>query len=316
MGRGGDGGGPSGRSSGGSSGRSFGGRSSGSHRGGGSFNRSTNSGGSSFSGMPRISTHHIYGGGYGYGGDYGYPVRRTGGMLGWAVSRILTVIVMLAIIFIAAAAMGSARITPSTIEREPIKPYAAFSDNCIDDGAGWVTDKKTLLRGMESFYKATGVQPALAIYEAVDGEKYASNDKIEAFITKEYDKLIGHEKGVLLLFCEYQPSDYYTYYMAGKEAQSVMDSEACDILLDYADSLYTDDSYSDEGFFGAVFEKTGKHIMAVTPTIASKIPVMVFGVVIIAGFVIILKIIRQKHKRDIERAAETERILNSPIDRI
>lgn len=103
--------------------------------------------------------------------------------------------------------------------------------------------------------------------------------------------------------------------MAGEDAQTVMDSEACNILIDYVHDLYTGD-YSDEAYFSTVFEKAGKRIMTVTPTFASRIPFIVgcfIVVILVCGG---LKALSMKHKREAKRAKETERILNSPIDRI
>lgn len=304
MGRGGGGGGGGSHSFGGSSGRSFGGSSSHSSRDGGS---SSGRGGGShytYSSGPHISTHrhYHYGPSYGGGGYYGG--------CGWFVTALVTVVAILMAFIIIGAIAGS------TVEREPLKPYAAFNTDCVDDDANWIHNKNTLLRGMESFYKATGVQPALAIYEEIDEEKYLRDSDIEDFMTGKYDELIGHERGVLLLFCEYEESDWYAYYMAGEDAQTVMDSEASDILIDYVHDLYTNDSLSDEEFFGKVFEKTGERIMTVTPTVASKMPVIVIGIVIIAFIIGMVKLVKMKHRREKEKAEETERILKTPIDRI
>lgn len=234
-------------------------------------------------------------------------------MMSIIVTATIGLFVMILLIVLLSTASSTRK---STIEREPLKPYAAFQKDCIDDDAEWIHDKKTLLKGMESFYKDTGIQPALAIYEEINNERYLSDSDIEAFMMDEYDNLIGHERGLLVLFCEYAESDWYVYYMAGEDAQTVMDSEACDILIDYVHDLYTNDSYSDEEFFSAVFEKTGNRIMTVTPTIASNIPFLIVGAIVIAAMFMVVEIIKQKHKRDAEKAAETERILNSPIDRI
>lgn len=309
MGRGGGGGGGGSHSFGGSSGRSFGGSSSHSSRGGGSS--SSRGGGAhyTYSSGPHISTHrhYHYGPSYGGGGYYG------GG--GWFITALVTIVTILMAFIIIGAIAGSS-VTKSTVEREPLKPYAEFNTDCVDDDANWIHDRNSLLRGMESFYKATGVQPALAIYEEIDGEKYLRDSDIEDFMTGEYDKLIGHERGVLLLFCEYEESDWCAYYMAGEDAQTVMNSEASDILIDYVHDLYTNDSLSDEEFFGKVFEKTGERIMTVTPTVASKMPVIVIGIVIIAFIIGMVKLVKMKHRREKEKAEETERILKTPIDRI
>lgn len=233
------------------------------------------------------------------------------------MGTLITAVVLLFIIGVFLYAVtGGGSVAKSTVERERLKPYASFDKGAIDDDAGWIHDKKALLRGMESFYKDTGVQPAISIHTDIDGERYLSDSEIEDFMTDTYDGLIGHERGLLLLFCEYADSDWYAYYMAGEDAQTVMDSESCDILMDYVADLYTNSSYSDEEYFGAIFEKTGERIMTVTPTVASKIPMMVGGVIAIALVIGAVAALKAKHKRDAEKAAETERILNSPIDRI
>lgn len=308
MGRGGGGGGGGSHSFGGSSGRSFGGSSSHSSRGGGSSSGRGGGAHYTYSSGPHISTHrhYHYGPSYGGGGYYG----------GGGFATVLITIVAILMAFIIIGAIAGSSVTKSTVEREPLKPYAAFNTDCVDDDANWIHDRNTLLRGMESFYKATGVQPALAIYEDIDGEKYLDDSDIETFMDGKYDELIGHERGLLMLFCEYEESDWYAYYMAGEDAQTVMDSEACDILIDYVHDLYTNDSLSDEEFFGKVFEKTGERIMTVTPTVASKIPVIVIGIVIIAFIIGMVKLMKMKHKREKEKAEETERILKTPIDRI
>lgn len=307
MGRGGGGGGGSRSSGGGHSSRSFGGTSSHSSRGGGSS--SSSRGGGSFSyGGPRVSHHYHH-----YGGGYRYGYSRPAGPMGTLITAVVLLFIIGVFLY---AVTGGGSVAKSTVERERLKPYASFDKGAIDDDAGWVHDKKALLRGMESFYKDTGVQPAISIHTDIGGKRYLPDSEIEDFMTDTYDGLIGHERGLLLLFCEYADSDWYAYYMAGEDAQTVMDSEACDILMDYVADLYTNSSYSDEEYFGAIFEKTGKRIMTVTPTVASKIPMMVGGVVVIALVIGAVAALKAKHKRDAEKAAETERILNSPIDRI
>lgn len=307
MGRGG-GGSSGGRSFSSGGGRSFGGRSSSSHRGGSS---SSHRGGSSSSFRSSSSpyrprtTHHYHH----YGGGYGMPRVGTGGI---GICIIGAVMAIIFLVFIGILLSGDnvkingARM--STIERTAIQPEGPFDKDCIDDRAGWITDRNTLLRGMEQFYKLTGVQPAICITEEIDGD-------VEAFASARYDELVGHEKGVLLLFHEWAPSDWSSYYMAGKAAQTVMDTEACDILLDFVEAYYTSDMSEDE-YFGAVFRETGERIMTVMPTVASKIPWIVCGAVVIALAVAAVSALRLKHKRDKERAAETERILNTPIDRL
>lgn len=308
------------RSSGGGSGsRSFGGGSGRASRGGGGTHMR---GSSPFYGRPpagdpyrrppgppmhgpgRVHVHHHYDRGY-------HPV--TNFFAGLAIFIML--IIATSVLFYGLSGTSTAGVTKSTVNREALSPYAAFSTDCVDDDAGWISDRRTLLQGMERFYKETGIQPALAVYEEIDGQKYLPDELIEPFMNKIYDERIGHERGLLLLFCEYAPSDYYVYYMAGEDAQTVMDTEACDILLDYAHGLYAGD-YSDEEYFAAVFAKTGERIMTVTPTMASKLPFLAGCVIVIVLVLGGLKALSMKHRREAERAEETERILNAPTDRI
>lgn len=252
--------------------------------------------------------HHYHHGGYG-GGYYGGGGRYGGGALAGIIVAFFTVAFIVIVIGVIASAGGTSGVSKSTLERTAIEPAGPFSRDCVDDRADWIMDRGTLLSGMESFYKATGVQPAVCITESLDGEDP------EDFATARYDELVGHEKGVLLLFYEPSPSDWDAYYMAGEAAQTVMDSEACGILMDYVEAYYTSDMTEDE-YFGAVFRETGERIMSVTPTMASRIPLMLAAAVAIAVIFASVKALQLKHKRDKEKAEETERILRTPVDRL
>lgn len=229
---------------------------------------------------------------------------------------ILTVIAM-AVLFavIAGISSGSGKAGRSTVGRTRLEGAPAFSRDCVDDLADWSSDPATLLRGMEDFYKSTGVQPALVIAEDVDGNTDPTDAEIEAFASREYDALVGHEKGVLLLFIEWEPSEWNAFYMAGKEAQTVMDSEACDILLDYAEAYYVSDLTEDQ-YFAKVFSETGERIMSVTPTAASKLPWMLGAIVLVAGSMCVVMAIQTKARRAREEAEETERLLHTHVDRL
>lgn len=304
MGRGG-GGSSGGRSFSSSSGRSFGGRSGSGSRGGSSPSRGGSSFRTSSSYRPstvRVNNYHY--GGMGYGGFYG---GRPSGIASMIVAFLILAVALPMVIGMFAGSGGN--VSRSTLERTAIQPAGPFDRDCVDDRADWTRDRNVLLSGMEQFYKDTGIQPALCITENFDGQDP------EAYATARYDELVGHEKGLLLLFYEPAPSDWDAYYMAGESAQTVMDSEACDILMDYVEAYYTSDMTEDE-YFAAVFRETGERIMTVTPTVASRIPVIVAGIVAVAGLAAAVLIVKAKHKRDRERAEETERLLHTHIDRI
>lgn len=247
---------------------------------------------------------------YGYGGYGGYG-RSTS-----ALGIVLAVIAILVIIgFVMLFAVDNNTIK-STIEREPIKPVNSFAGDCLIDNLNWIMDKKTVLAGMHKFYSETGVQPYLYIDDNVHGDKHVSERDLHNFAEELYNEYAApNEQCIILLFFEWKDSDVTTYYIAGKGAQSVMDDEACDILLDYTEGLYTSD-LSDEEYFSAIFVKTANRIMSVSPTLASRIPLMIGGVVVCALIVAIVVLVNMKHKRDKEKAEETERILHTPVDRL
>lgn len=229
---------------------------------------------------------------------------------------VITVAIMVALFVIIAVATGANhKAGLSTVTRTRLEGAPAFSRDCVDDLAEWSSDRNTLLRGMESFYKSTGVQPALVIATDIDGNPDPTDAEIEEYAAAEYDELIGHEKGVLLLFVEWWPNDWNAYYMAGKEAQTVMDTEACDILMDYVEAYYVSDMTEDE-YFAAVFAETGERIMTVTETASSKLPWMAMAIVVVAGSMCLVMAIQTKARRAREEAEETERLLHTPVDRL
>jgi hypothetical protein len=103
-----------------------------------------------------------------------------------------------------------------------------------------------------------------------------------------------------------------TRYVAGTQAKTVIDTEAGDILLDFIDRNYYDDSLDDETFFSKSFSEAADRIMDVTRSPWINV-MMVFGVAVIA---IILFIWWRSHKKqkDLE-AKRTQEILNTPLDK-
>lgn len=322
MGRGG-GGSSGGRSFSSGSGRSFGGRSSSSHRGGSSPGRGGGSSSGSFrgrSGGYRPSSTHVW---HHHSGYVGGTRHVSGGYRPGGAGAFGLLFAVIAVIFFLAVVglilsgdgvkiNGAGR---STVERAALEPYRPFDKDCVDDRAEWIGDRNVLLKGMEAFYKKTGVQPALCITSDLDGEQEPTAEQAEAYAARKYDELVGHEQGVLLLFFEPYPSDWDAWYMAGEAAQTVMDTEACDILMDYVEAYYTSDMSEDE-YFGAVFRETGERVMSVTPTFASHLPWIAGGCVAVAVVIGGVMALKAKYRRDKEKAEETERILKTPVDRL
>lgn len=232
------------------------------------------------------------------------------------VPLVITGIFIIMMLFILLPLTKNLNVEKSTVVREAIQPLEPFNKDCIDDELDWITTKSKVLTGMETFYKETGVQPLLVITDNIDGNDNPSNAEIEAYCNTKYDTFMDeNEGGILLLFCEWSESEYSTYYLAGESAQTVMDSEASEVMLDFADALYTSD-LSDEEYFSEIFAQTADRIMTVTPTFASKLPAILIAFVIMVALIVGYNAYIKKIQRDKEKAEETERILNTPLEKL
>lgn len=323
------GGGGGGRSFGGGGSRGFGGRSGGSSgfgRSSGGFSGSRNKG-SSFGGLssgsgrrvtPGLPMLPIFG-----SSRRRSPVSspRTGGpggaMGGCSSAGCLTVfiiglvlVIILTIIFTAGPGNPEQAVTKSTVKREPLPAGSVIETDYFTDELDWIGQTTQLLAGMKNFYQATGVQPYLYLTDRINGESDPSEAQVEAFAGQLYDQLFEDEAHLLVIFQEYQ-GQYHTWYLTGIQARSVIDTEAADILMDYIDRYYYDNSLSEEAFFSKAFDDAGKRIMDVTRS--PWIPVM-----IVAGAAVILIILfvwwqkRQKQKN--LEAEQTAEILNTKLE--
>lgn len=331
MGRGGSGGG--GRSSGG--GFRGGSRSSGGFRGGGGSHRGGFSGGGSFGGGSS-GYHRPSGGGYRppivhMGGmgmpppvmGFGGPRRRRSGC-GTSLVTLAVVLAFLLVVMSFIGAMGamggssggnsgSGSITASTVRREKLDGQYVNTTAYFEDHAGWIGSGSKLERGMKSFFSETGVQPYLYITETIDGDPNPSDKAMEDFANALYDELFDDEGHLLVVFQEYQSDgNYFCWCVAGKQAKTVFDSEARDILQDYIDHYYYTD-LSEEEFFSLAFEKTGERMMTVTrsPIVTVAVVIGVVAVALIA-FTWWKKAKAQKNKE----AEHARTILNTPIEDI
>lgn len=205
---------------------------------------------------------------------------------------------------------SSGNITKSTVEREPLDKQYVVTTDWYTDELGWIQSSSVLESGMKQFFHETGVQPYLYLTDMVNGTTHPSSSDMESYANYLYDELIEDEGHILLLFYEYNSSsNYKSQYVCGAMAKTVMDQEACDILLDYIDHYYFSDM-SEDMMFSTAFEKAGERIMTVTK---SPVPMLIVSVVVLVIVIIAFKWWkRAKVQRNLE-AEQKERILNSDI---
>lgn len=313
MGRAGSGGGGGGHSSGG--GHSFSSHSSGGHHvSGGGGRRAGSGGGGSYHGSNYHSSGHYHNGRYGGGFNYyGGPVfYHSNGIVSTAIAVIILVMIFAFNSMLSGGGSGS--IPRNTQNREKLESGVGFNNNCITDEIGWFDNISKTETKLKSFYNKTGVQPYVVLrkYDA----SLTSDDAKTKFAEKWYDENIGAENGFLFMYFAEQDVDNDVGYMAyvnGKQVSTVMDSEAVEIFWAYIDKYWHSDMSTDDMFI-TVFDKTAARIMDKTTTAADigNNVIKIIGIIVfISGIIIIMKI-RRKHKA--AENAETERILNSPLD--
>lgn len=314
MGRAGAGGGGGGHSGGGhSSSRSSGGH----HVSSGSSGRRADGGGGIYSGRSS------YGGGGFYGGSfYPRPPRRStvivshGGSFNAIISLIIFIVVLIAAFggFPSSNSSSTKSVPKSTQNRERLESGVGYDNNCIVDNIGWFDNVTKTEKSIKQFYDKTGVQPYIVL-NAYDSTLLTDTAK-EEYAKKWYDEHIKNESTFLYMYFAEPDTDNDVGYMAyvnGKQVSSVMDSEAIEIFWAYVDKYWYSDMSTDD-MFTTIFTKTADRIMAKSTTAADvgNNAVKVIGVIVVFAGIIVVMVLRRKHKA--EEAKETEKILNTPLN--
>ena len=314
MGRAGAGGGGGGHSGGGhSSSRSSGGH----HVSSDSSGRRAGGGGSSY------SSHSSYdGGGFYGGGFYPRPPRRSsvivshGGNFNAVISLIIFVVVLIAAFggFPSSNSSSTKSVPKSTQNRERLESGVGYDNNCIVDNIGWFDNVTKTEKSIKKFYDKTGVQPYIVL-NAYDSTLLTDTAK-EEYAKKWYDEHIKNESTFLYMYFAEPDTDNDVGYMAyvnGKQVPSVMDSEAIEIFWAYVDKYWYSDMSTDD-MFTTIFTKTADRIMTKSTTAADvgNNAIKVIGVIIVFAGIIVVMVLRRKHKA--EEAKETEKILNTPLN--
>lgn len=314
MGRAGRGGGGGGRSGGGhSSFRSSGGHRAGSSRAGSGSSFSRNRG-SGFSRRPPRpprprSRRTVV---YVNNGNYSGTPRRRSSTLGSVLSVVIVLIIILiaAYVFMRGGGLGDV----STIERTKLDNPSAYDNNCIVDELGWFDNVSRTEKELMEFYDETGVQPYIVL-NAYDSSLTTDSQK-EEWAQEYYEQNIDNETTMLYVYFAEEDTDNavgYMCYVLGKQANSVMDSEAIDIFWGQIDRYWYSDLSTDEVFTRA-FNNTASTIMKTYTSVwdVAKIALIVIVViVVIAG---VISIMRVKRRNEAEKAEETERILKASMD--
>lgn len=284
-----------------------GGGGGGHHSSGGHFHYSSShrSGGSSHRSSSSFGSYHS--------SHYG-PTYYSGGRGGSIIGVVATWIAIVFIVLSSLMPVMLGGITKSTHEREKLSSAdCKMIDTWYIDDIDWIHDDKTLVNGLKDFYSKTGVQPLLYITDNIDGDPTPSESKFNAKLEEMYDQYFKDDGHVIVCFLESSPSDYASYYVAGSRAKQVIDNEGGEILLDYLDYYYTQDSLSDEQFFAKSFEKATDRMMTVQKT--TKQMFIMFGIILVAviGFITFVVFVIRSKKLKVKQAEADTKILNSDL---
>ena len=201
----------------------------------------------------------------------------------------------------------------STIQRTKLESGQAVDVGWFTDELGWIGNSSTLISGLNHFYERTGVKPFLYITDRIAGQSpYVGPDAramMSEYAEDLYDTMFRDEAHILVVFYEAH-DEYLMWYVNGRQADAVMDSEAVDILFSSIESWYYRDVNEDVMFSNA-FRDAGNRIMSRTIPTALWIAIIVGIVVIVIVLVRWRKAAAAARVRELE---ETRRILESPLD--
>lgn len=205
-------------------------------------------------------------------------------------------------------------VTKSTVDREKLDAsYVQLSNDWIQDDIGWIRSESQVIKGLRAFYEKTGVQPYLVLTESVYGSTTPTGDQCWDYGNEIYDAKFADEGHMVFVFqCLDGGVDYTMAAVTGNQAKTVLDDEALEILYDYIDSRFSSNDTEDELFANA-FSMAAERIMKVTPSALAQIAV---PVAVVIGLIVAFLIIKSVFKRRKEAAAETQRLLETPIEEI
>ncbi len=202
----------------------------------------------------------------------------------------------------------------STIKREPIESGNAYINDCVVDELGWINNESKLSSRLKDFWEKTGVQPYIYL-KAYDPELKSDAQKDQWAADWDRENITTENVFLYVYFAEKDEDDVgYMVYRNGLLTSSVMDAEAVDIFWNYLDNYwYSWDADDTDGMFVEIFNRTADTIMREPTNAWDAVRPLIIGLVIIGVIVAVIILIRTKRAAEAARAAETERILNTPM---
>lgn len=224
--------------------------------------------GSSWHHGPHYHSHYY--GGWGWGPMYDPGPPRRSSFISTIMAFIIILIILAMVMSMSAPAPTSSnKVAKNTKERTALSGVVNKTD-WYEDRIGWISNRSTLISGLETFYNKTGVQPYILFVPY--SSEYWSGDSINATTADSYLETVysskfsdeGH-----FIFAYFQcrndsksEMDGEFRYLSGYSADTIMDSEAISIFWGYFEKNYYNTSLSLEKMISNTFSETAKSIMS------------------------------------------------------
>lgn len=297
-----------------------GGHSSGGFSGGGrssgGFSGSSGGFGSSGHRPPRpIHTGPVFVGGPHYYGPRGFGGTRI-------ITFVIVIIILIIIMSMATSSLNQSNNVPKNTTKRTALSGVVSKTDWYEDNIGWISSKNTLISGLETFYKKTGVQPYVLLVPY--SSTYWNGSTLNATAADTYLEQVYSEKFKdegHFIFAYFQckndsrsEMDGEFRYLSGYSADTIMDNEAISILWGHFEKNYYNTSLSMEKMIANTFEETAESIMSKPTNGWDFAKVLITVIVIIIVIVAIYKITKNKNQREKEKEEYTKDILNKPLE--
>ena len=244
-----------------------------------------------------------------------------GGFGALRLSSVVLTIVVVAVMFFLVSVFGSLRnsaaVPASSVNRDRING-GSFTEHCVTDEIGWIAEsggsEDRLGQRLQYFWDQTGIQPYVVLLPY--STEYDTQQERYDYAEEWFESRIDDEKSMLVMYFDAE-SEYENgmwEMVKGLQTDTVMDAEATEIFWAYNDKYWTDLDYSVPKAIEWMFKDTADRIMKRTTTWLDIFKILAIGAVIVAAGVVTVHIINAKRKKDAQANAETERILNTPLD--
>lgn len=213
------------------------------------------------------------------------------------------------------------------LAKTKIEPLAAYQTNCVFDEDDWFVDPYQVGKDLKGFYDRTGIQPYVLI-KAYDAS-IVSDAQRDAFAEKWYDEHIDNEGALLFIYFAERSNDAVgmAILKGGASTKTFMDDLAMDVFWDVYDSNYFNTDLDSEEFILNTFNETADICLSsrtVTTTqetgafafLGKFIPVVLIILAVIVVAIILVSVVCARNKHNREKAEETARILNTPIEKL